>query len=444
MLDANQYYKGLVDSDFKKSVKSARKYYDNMKASTAWSHGYLVHTLYMPKLFDEGMEAYFESIAKVTYGILDKVIGEYMKNPEYRGLFGFDKRLEELILRPVPYKCTIPITRIDLFFNEETYSFKFCEFNTDGASAMNEDREMNRCIRTTDAYKKFTKKFSVKTFELFKSWAREFLKIYKSCENAVKKPHIGIVDFLDGHTNTEFEEFKKAFNKLSCTCDIYDIRELEFKDGRLIGNDNKPIDAIYRRAVTCDIMRNYDEVQGFIDAVKANAVCLIGDFRTQIAHDKIIFKILHDDMTLKFLTPKEQSFIKKHIPFTVDLTRQTAEDNDVFEQKDNWVIKPHDSYASKGVYAGVEFDNKADWKKAVEKALSEHYILQRYCPPYENINIDLLYDEKAEYLSYSNITGLFLYGGKFAGIYSRIAKNSIISTQYSEMSLPSMVIKEKN
>ena len=60
------------------------------------------------------------------------------------------------------------------------------------------------------------------------------------------------------------------------------------------------MDAIYRRAVTSDIMKHYEEVGDFIAAVKDNAVCLIGDFRTQIAHNKILYKILHLPQTQAF------------------------------------------------------------------------------------------------------------------------------------------------
>ena len=70
----------------------------------------------------------------------------YAKDEDYRRLFGFEPKLEELILREPTYDSPIPIARIDIFYNEETGDFKFCEFNTDGTSAMNEDRELNIAI----------------------------------------------------------------------------------------------------------------------------------------------------------------------------------------------------------------------------------------------------------------------------------------------------------
>lgn len=443
-MDINEYYRGLIDSEFKKNAESAAKQKDYILNSTARSHGYYVYTMYMPKIFTHSMAECFRCISDTMYGILVKVIAEYEKNPDYRKLFGFDERLEELILRPDRYDCKLPIARIDIFFNEDDYSFKFCEFNADGTSAMNEDRELNIALSKTRAFKKFEKKFNVKTYDLFNSWVREFAKIYSTCKEKTDNPHIAIVDFIHGAPETEFEQFREAFINHGYSCEICNITDLTYENGILYSPDGNKIDVIYRRAVTCDIMEHYDEVLPFINAVKDNAVCLIGDFKTQVIHNKIVFKILHCDMTKDFLTDDEASFIEEHIPYTVSLTNETCKINDVLNTKDGWVIKPEDSYASKGVYAGVEFDSDEEWREKVLKNLNNHYLLQEYCTPYEITNIDLTHDKKAKYKKYSNITGLFVYNGKFSGIYTRIAKNSIISTQYSEMSLPTIVVSEKD
>lgn len=444
MQKAEEYYKQLVDDNFTESLKSAKIQQDYIKSSTARYHGYFVHTLYIPKMFTEHMASYFNEIADTMYGILEKVIYEYQTNEKYRKLFGFEERLEKLILRPNHYRCALPITRIDIFFNEDDFSFKFCEFNADGASAMNEDKELNQAITLTSTYNEFIKKYDVRTFELFNSWVDEFADIYSTYDRAVENPHIAIVDFFDGDISREFTAFKNAFEHGGFSCEICDITDLTYKSGKLFSPSNKQIHAIYRRAVTCDIMRNYDKVQPFIQAVQNNDVCLIGDFKTQIIHNKIVFKVLHDKMTSAFLTKKEIAFVSEHIPYTASLTKDEVEKHNVIAEKDKWVIKPEDSYASKGVYAGVEGMSDRAWKEEVTNNIDNHYLLQEYCIPYSTWNIDITHDENAEYKKYSNITGLFVYNGKLKGLYSRIAKNSIISTQYSEMSLPTIIVSEKS
>lgn len=443
MEDMNEYYRGLIDSNFKKNIKSAQEQREYIENSTARYHGRIVYTMYIPKLFTKEAAEYFDKITGTMYGIMVKVIKEYEQNPEYRKLFGFDKRLEELILRPDRYDCKLPIARIDIFFNEEDFSFKFCEFNTDGASAMNEDRELNNAVARTKAFKDFQRKYNTKTYELFDSWVEAFTDIYKTYPKAKEKAHVAIVDFMSSASDNEFEVFKEHFIKKGYTCEICEITKLGYTDGKLLSPSGKQIDVIYRRAVTCDIMKNYDRVKPFINAVKNDDVCLIGDFKTQIVHNKRVFKILHDDMTAAFLTDEENDFIAEHIPYTAFLTPDEVKRNDVLRNKDKWVIKPEDSYASKGVYAGVEFDSEKEWIEHVTENIGKDYLLQEYVKPYETLNIDITHDENAQYRNYSSITGLFVYGGKFSGIYSRIAKNSIISTQYSEMSLASVVADNK-
>ncbi len=443
-MDLTEYYIGLADSDFETTKKDAKKQYEYMKNSTARYHGYLVRTLYIPKIFSDEMEKYFKRIVKTVYQILVKVIREYEKNPEYRKLFGFDKRLEELIIRPSRYRCRLPIARIDIFFDEDNFNFKFCEFNTDGSSAMNEGRELYNSLMVTDTFRKFKKRYKVKMYEYFDSWVKEFTAIYLTYKYKKDNPRVAIVDFNPAGAINEFEQFKMSFEKAGYVCDICDICDLRYENGELITPEGNKIDVIYRRAVTCDIMEHYDEVRPFIEAVKNDDVCIIGNFKTQVVHNKLVFKILRDKMTASFLTDEENKFIAEHIPFTTNLTPKTAEKYHILDAKDDWVIKPEDSYASKGVHAGVEFEDEQEWRNTVLECMKKgEYLLQEYCPPYESTNIDLLYDKNAQYRKFSNITGFFVYNGKFRGVYSRIAKNSIISTQYSEMSLASVIAKEK-
>ena len=62
------------------------------------------------------------------------------------------------------------------------------------------------------------------------------------------------------------------------------------------------VDAVYRRAVTSDVLTHFDEVPGLLEAAEHNAVCLVGGFRTQIVHNKILYKVLHLPETQRLLS----------------------------------------------------------------------------------------------------------------------------------------------
>lgn len=447
-------YLDIVKADIQGAEQSACDMADYIAASTARYHGRCVKSLYVPKLFTPAQIEIFNSLIDTLYGIFNKVIEHYCNDSAYREKFGFDERLEALILEEPLYSVNIPIARIDIFLDEDSGDFKFCEFNTDGTSAMNEDRELCSAVSGTSSFKKFAAKHRVETFELFDSWVYKTGRIYAdycrragvSCaQTAPEDTHVCIVDFMENATENEFAVFAGAFRKAGYTAEICDIRELSYRDKKLYAPSGKAIDIIYRRAVTSDIMEHFDAVKDFIAAVKDRSVCLIGDFRTQIVHNKTIFEMLHDDMTGSFLSGSEKEFIKNHVPYTAPLNASTLElthngskiGESIYKNRRGWIIKPKDSYGSRGVHAGVECSDE-EWRRFVSDNMDSDYILQEFIHPYATDNIDFAGD--GQWHRYSNLTGLFVYCGRFAGIYSRISSCEMISTQYSEMALPTFLV----
>ena len=434
-------YTNEIYADFEANKADFEKQIVYIKNSTAKYHGRVVRTLAIPKVFDAEIVADFKRIAETTHLILTKVIYQYLNDEDFRKNFDFDDELKSLILTEAGYDCLLPVPRVDIFYNEETGDFKFCEINTDGSSAMNEDRELNNALKVTSVYNKLKDKHGFTAFEFFDSFVKDFEEIYSSYKNKTDKPNVAIVDFLDHGTVNEFEQFRLAFVKAGYNCEVCDIQELAYRNKALVSPSGMKIDAIYRRAVTCDIMDNVDKVNAFISAVKDCAVCLIGSFRTQVAHSKILFKVLSQRDVLTFLTDEERAFVNAHFPKTYELKSDNTlfDLNEVYKNKNSWIIKPVDSYASYGVHAGVECETNEEWVGYVNDGLDNGYIIQEFVTPYVTKNTDF----ENEY-DCSNLTGLFLYNGNFRGIYSRVSKTEIISTQYSEMTLASVICKEKD
>ena len=77
----------------------------------------------------------------------------------------------------------------------------------------------------------------------------------------------------------------------------------------------------------------------------------------------------------------------------------------------------------------------------VKNLNTDHYIAQSFLTPYKSDNY--IYDGKSlKKQAVYNLTGLFVYNGKLSGIYSRVSKSPIISTQYSEMALATLYAKK--
>ncbi len=442
MEEINLYCKKIIEDNWEENKEKAKDYLTYMDQSTAKYHGETIYSLYMPKMFPVETADYIKNIAETMYGILKKVIKEYLEQEDYRRLFAFSPKLEKMICNIPHYDNLLPITRIDIFLNEKDLSFKFCEFNADGCSSMNEDRELNNAFTKTALYQELSKEYKMTPFELFDSWAREFKNIYDTYEYKVEQPHVAIVDFLElGCSMYEFEEFRKAFERIGFTAEVCEIRDLTYDGERLCSKSGKVVDAIYRRAVTSDILEHEEEVKDFLQAVMEHKVCLIGSFCTQIIHDKILFYILHLERTHSFLTKEEVTFIKEHIPYTVSLCDEEIKKYDLLTNKNGWIIKPKDSYGARGVFAGVNFSQEK-WEEIVSDNKNGVYIMQEFVMPDQSFNIDY-HKEVPSFRRYSNLTGLYVYNGKFVGVYSRQADHEIISSSYDENDIATLVIEKK-
>ena len=395
-------------------------------------------TLQIPKFFTLKDKQLFQSIVDTTYSIFCKVIQAYRNDEAVRNLFPFSKELEHLILLEPRYQTMIPICRIDIFFNEDTKEFKFCEFNTDGTSAMNENARMNEFLQYNNVIQNVDTSYEI--MELLYTWVHTFIEIVRQDQNVPKTFHMAIVDIIEHAYLSELKVYEKLFNELGYSCELIDMRQLEYKEGKLYSKKtHKQIDVIYRRAVTKDIMDYYDEIQPMIQAILDQNVCTIGAFQTHIVHHKEINKVLMHPTLQQYLSKEDIEFVQSHLPKTYDLTSDCIEET--LSHKDRWIIKPKDGYASKGVWTGIDC-TKEDWKKHVFECVNTDYLVQEFITPYKSENIDLVNYDTFQY--YSNLTGLYCFDGKFAGVYSRLSDAGIISSQYNEKMIPTLFIKEED
>lgn len=424
-----------VEADYQKA-------YQAVGQSNAVYKGKQLPFLYYPSIYSDKDFKNFEKITEDIYKIVNKSIDIYLEHEDVRHVWGFDKRLEELILLPHRFSSKVPMGRFDFFYYPDG-SYKFCELNTDGTSAMNEETPLSDVLLETQAMKHFSDKYEIKRFELYQSWVDEVKLIYDEfvANGGAKseKPYVIIMDFMSKGSPHEFKEFEKVFLSNGFDCDIVSPDTLVYKEGYLY-KDNQKVDIIYRRLVTRDMMDKYDDLQDLIQGIKANKTCIIGSIKSQIVHTKKYFEALHHDDVRAYFNPEELAYIDSHIPYTKALVMDDNFDKYV-ENKDSYIIKPIDLYASKGVYAGKEFDTEK-WTAMLKEAIETGYIIQEFCP--KSVNENLYFDENGhfEVKTVNNITGLFLYNEKLKGIFTRAGFNAVISDLNDGYSLSSLVVKK--
>ena len=425
--ELNAFSCAYVASHPEESRESGLKMLQNLKDNGITAGGHPIRGVYIPKVYSARAGENFRSVSEKVASIGCKAIAEFRKDEAFRRLFGFDERVTELILADTLIGDHIPILRTDIFYNEKTGDYRICELNTDGSSGMIESLELLRQFRKTPLAAAFRKYGSLKKFELFDSLVERYLALFHKSGIDRPEPRFAIVDFLEKASSLdEFELYRANFEAKGVPCVIADIRELQFDGEVLRDKDGGEIHAVYRRAVTSDILDHWDEVQPFIEAFKAHKVCLLGGFATQVVHDKAFLTAIRDPMCASFLTEEEMRLINDHLPVTAALNDMTCALYEPYSEKDKWVLKPRSAYGSAGVVIGKNVTQEA-WSEALCSLIDKDYLLQAYVEPWQSCHIDYT-AEVPSLENYYNMTGLYTFDGEFAGVYSRVSRHKLIST----------------
>ena len=355
-----------------------------------------------------------------------------------QNFFNFPETLHNWICIDPGYKIKIPISRYDGFFDGSC--FKFCEFNTDGTSGMDEINTLDDAFLQTNIGKAIKQKYNITNFDLRKATLDILIQCYQDY-GAKNTPNIAIVDFMESASVPEFKALKNYFINEGYPTEICDIRKLKMKKDGLWFNNFK-IDLIYRRAVTDEILNHKTEIKDFLKAYSSHAVCTVGPIRSQIAHSKLVFTFLSNPESKKYFTDSENIFIENHIPLTYNFKNNPELIKTLSNNKNDYFIKPHNAYACKGVYCGMD-TLQENWDKIISNILSENddtYLMQKKIEiPKQKFIIDV--DGKQKQL---NVTiQPYVFNNSLEGFYPRVSTENIITTYRKAVLLPIFQIQPK-
>ncbi|WP_281508490.1 hypothetical protein [Parvibacter caecicola] len=437
--------------------------WERMEDGQAYYRGLPVAFDFLPTLFTPASRRNFASIVETTYGILRKVIHCYQSDAQFRKLFRFDPRVEELVLLPSGYEEPLPMARFRLLYNQQTEAFQFCEFNTDSSSGMLENAEACAAVAESDAFWEFQSRYPLESRcdEQFEGWAEKLMAIFrttaafKQLQREGQVPHVAIAVCMESPNPDvrELDAYQEIIEDLGWDCSIYDVRDLRVEDGRLVGRNalagqnNVPIHLVWRFCIVVDLLKYWDEVQPFIKAVRTGAVTLVGAFSTQIAHDKQLFALLRHPEVQPLLTFEERAFVEERIPFTAFLDDPSLDLEEVRACPADWVLKPTDWYATKNVTAGAECTTE-QWNRLIDEALASRdgspYLVQRFVAPATSPAIPL-YGREADFTAapqpYGNLFGLYCHCGQFAGVYVRQGPQEVIGSAREGLVAPVFWLK---
>ena len=437
--------------------------------SDALYHGGPVSWALTPKVFTRAEVGRLAEAAETMGRIMDKVTRRFLEDASFRSLFGLTPEMEELCRVDAGYECLIPIARVDVFLNEETGDFQFCELNTDGSAGMNATVEITRAIRSTPTYAAFVERHpNVSAFDVERLGCEAVLECYRGWEHAgedghpADRPVVLFADYDESASHGEVASLCRRFAELGCEARFSDVRDLrvEAVDGReRLCDARGPVDCVWRRAVTGEMAdKPCAGADALVRAGREGLACLVGSFRTWPCHTKTVFSILWSEEAAAFLDEDELAFVRAHVPETTPLS--PASDLAPYEaDKDAWIVKPADGYNSMGVLAGLEATPER-WREALRETAAVGGIVQRYAPQYatpmaiggrlvEGAGYTDMEAREADRRAHAtdfapanNMEGLYLFCGRFSGVYTRCGYQPTIGEWTNRFHMGCLVVDE--
>ena len=436
---------------------SSRAAGDDYLAHThALYHGGPLSWAMSPKIFDEAQLALLVDAAETMGRIMDKVTARYLADADFRAHFRLSPELEALTLVPTGYEQLIPLARVDIFLNEETGDYQFCELNTDGSAGMTATEEVTRAIQRTETYRRFAERHPhITTFDVvdgaigalldtYAEWRRGSLAVAGMPET----PTVALVDYTESASLDEVADFVERLAARGVTARFADVRELHvsLEGGReRLCDATGPVDCVYRRAVTSELAEKpCPGADALADAGARGLAAVIGGFRTWPTATKTIFAVLHSDAVADVLTADELAFVQEHVPETHLL--DAGSDLAPYAEKDRWIAKPAGSYNSQGVVCGMDCASDEVWQEALAATAASGGVVQAYAPQYCTPTIvGGTLPEGADPLEArpaSNMEGLYLFRGRFGGVFTRCGYEHVIGEWTHRLNMGCLVVRE--
>jgi uncharacterized circularly permuted ATP-grasp superfamily protein len=261
-------------------------------------------------------------------------------------------------------------------------------------------------------------------------------------------PRVAVVDWKEVATRTEFDMVCERFERHGVPARFVDPRELELSGGQLSAG-GKPIDLVYRRLLTSELLAREGEVSALLDAYRTRAVCVVNSFRAKLLDKKMLFALLHDERITARYSPEEAAAVRTHVPWTRRVAdgKATGPDGSTIdlvpfclERRHELVLKPNDEVGGRGVVIGANVEPSV-WERALKLALVDASVVQRRVAlpsamfPEVGAAGELFFSRRYVELD------PYLFRGAVRGMMGHLSATTLLSVQAGAGTVPAFVIE---
>jgi uncharacterized circularly permuted ATP-grasp superfamily protein len=397
-----------------------------------------------PSFLTPAAYSWIQAACRTLAAAMFRLSEQMPDTPELLEPMGLTPEELDLVAVDPGFRPISPTTRLDSFLGPDTWYF--VEYNAETPAAIAYEDHLTELFFRLPVMRAFRRTHAVSPLPARHRLLSALLDAYRQWGGT--SPSIAIVDWPGLPTATEFELFARYFRAHDLPAIIAEPADLCYDGRRLFARDT-PVDLIYRRVLTSELLGRPEVAAPLIRAYKHGNVCVVNSFRAKLLHKKMIFALLSDDRYARYFDKEERKAIRDHIPWT----RQVADGPSTYrgkaidllpfirDHRERLVLKPNDEYGGKGVVIGWEASQSA-WEAALAEALASPSVVQERVPVAKE-PFPVWRDGGLAWPELAVDLDPFLFGTEVEGALTRLSAAALLNVTAGTGSVAPTVLVEK-
>src|ERR1700720_787259 len=205
---------------------------------------------------------------------------------------------------------------IDTHLNNGT--LRFARYIPDTPTGVAYGEALSDIFYDAAPVKQFRKRYKLEKLPGTRFLLQAILKAFKEGDGKTKKPNIAILEFRQPFQTTESGEnalIANLFRREGHAVEVVSPEQLEYRNNVLRRGDFA-IDLVFRRITVQEFLVRFDLTHPLLRAYQEHAVCVVNNFRSELAQKKAIFDLLTDESITANFPASERRTIRDFVPWT--------------------------------------------------------------------------------------------------------------------------------
>ncbi len=388
-----------------------------------------------PNFISPRQDSIIKASVRHLIGALDRFIEAFLASEQLQELWGVSQEELELYNVDPGYEGAIQVSRFDGFLRD--HDLKFLEFNCDSPGGAGYAEVIHEAFNAMcERNPGLDQGYDMARMETVSALSRTLTTCYEGWRREraehPRDPFIVVTDWTDVGSRPDIDITVDRFQQAGLDAVFADPRELNF-DGQHLQLDGRQVDLVYKRVIVKELLEA-EEANGLLEAYKAGAVCMVNPPRSVIVGNKKIMAALRLPEVREALTPEQRRAVDTFVPWT-EILRDARVDFQgyqvdlkgfVVDNKDSFVLKAARSYGGMDVHLGFETPDH-EWLSLIEEHMDDNdWIVQELVEIPRELHPKISQGGVRMELMNVNLNP-FVFGGQYAGAYTRISKHNIIN-----------------